>query len=219
MASSVLDIGFAVYASEKTNVASLFSRVGSNFDHIHFDLVDRTICPDAAPVDLSVIPKAKHLWAGKPSMLHLMSRDPLLWLHESLSLVDAVVLHEEPECALEEVLQFCKERGKKVGIGLHNTMISTIGHGLLELLDFVLILCVEKPGYSGQIMRSGTIDRVNQIAKLRGRYRFSLIVDGGVTAVPAPSFDADSLVCASALLGSSNPANTYKILRTRALPF
>jgi pentose-5-phosphate-3-epimerase len=144
------DIGLAIYASADTNLSSIYEKVEHNFDHLHFDLVDSTFCPTAREVDLQVIPRAKHLWPEKHSMLHIMSTDQVLWLEQCIDLVDAFLFHVDSLEKIVPLVEISKKNGKKAGLVIHNDVFSQNLAFYSENLDFICVLGIESPGIANR---------------------------------------------------------------------
>src|SRR6185369_6742566 len=87
------NFGIALYASENERVHQAFYRVGRSCDHVHVDLVDETMNPSCARVDLGKLRAARKLWGSTPICLHVMSLRPLQWFEQSWNQVDWLLFH------------------------------------------------------------------------------------------------------------------------------
>jgi len=210
------NLGLAVYASEGDSVREAFEHVGDLCDHIHFDLVDATFDPEAAPVDLEQIREARRLWAWQPFCLHVMSRTPLRWIDECRDLADCFLVHVDVDDDVAEVIARCRQRRRSVGVVWHHTV--TFGQIMpyLPHVDFVMVLAVERPGHSGQEMMDAALEAAATFDALASRYGYELIFDGGVTKENVHHVPARIIVSASGVLRAENPAHTALLLRTPA---
>ena len=109
------NFGIAVYASPKEHVRRIFLKVGRNCDHVHIDLVDKSIDP-YAEVDLNKIALARSLWPDVPFALHLMTRFPERWVDVTLEHIDWFLFSLASESSLEPLLAKCQLAKKKVGV-------------------------------------------------------------------------------------------------------
>ena len=57
------NFGVAVYASKSERVRQIYAKLGRNCDHVHVDLIDKTMAPHADEVDLSKL----RLGGSRPS--------------------------------------------------------------------------------------------------------------------------------------------------------
>ena len=208
------DLGLAVYAAADCDPRQMFAKIGEHCDHIHIDLVDTTMKPDAVPVDPSVIRRARALWTWQPFILHIMSRRPGQWLDACLAEVDAVLFHLDLDEDLMEHVARCRLAGKQVGVVAHHV------DPLAKLLpwfphvDYVLILGIERPGYSGQSMMPSSLVLAERLVPLAERYGFKVIFDGGVTVDNVTHIPADLIVSSSTVLRAENPAHAALALMT-----
>jgi ribulose-phosphate 3-epimerase len=96
-----------------------------------------------------------------------------------------------------------RERGAGVGLGINPEVSLAEIQPFLNQLDMLLVLGVH-PGFGGQSMQPGTIEKITaarQIVDRRG-YSLTLSVDGGVKLENAPALlqaGADCLVIGTAL--------------------
>ena len=199
------DLGLAVYAAQGVQIAAMFERVGEHCDHIHIDLVDQTVKPDAAAVDLDVIRQARELWSCQPFMLHIMSRTPRRWVDACMAQVDAVLVHIDGEDDVLGILAACRLHRKAAGVVAHHTV--TLGQLLpfLPHCDYVLVLGIEHPGNSGQTVMPSALALAEVLAGLADRYGYRLIFDGGVTVENVNSIPADLIISSWTVLRAEDP--------------
>lgn len=210
------NFGIAVYAASTERVHRILLKIGRNCDHIHVDLVDETMNPDAAPVDFGKARTARRLWPGIPVCLHVMSKQPAKWLPQAWDLVDWVLFHADSEDDLNELFLECRRRGKKVGVVWHVSVSPGALLPHLPHVDFVMVLGIRTPGQSGQQLLPQAVEVANTFDALRPRYGYEIMFDGGVSAETITQIPAKYIVAASAVLKASDPVRISHTLRTGA---
>lgn len=207
------NLGLAVYASSEGGVREAFEHVGDLCDHIHFDLIDTTFDPLAAPVDVSRIDEARRLWLWQPFCLHVMSRRPLRWIEECWDVADCVLVHLDIDDDVMEVIARCREMRCKVGVVWHHTVSYGELMPYLPHVDYVMVLGIDQPGHSGQPLMQAALEAVNLFDGLTSRYGYELIFDGGVTKDNVGRIPARIVVSSSAVLRAENPGQATLLLR------
>ncbi len=210
------NLGLAVYAAEGHSVREAFAYVGDLCDHIHFDLVDETFDPEAAPVDVGAIREARRLWAWQPFCLHVMSRTPLRWIDECLELADCFLVHVDVDDDVTEAIARCRQYGRAVGVVWHRTVSFGQLMPYLPHVDFVMVLAIARPGHCGQRLMPEALETAATLDRLAGRYGYELIFDGGVTKENVHHVPAGIIVSGSSVLRAENPTHTALFLRTPA---
>jgi len=210
------NLGLAVYATGGDSVREAFEHVGDLCDHVHVDLVDATFDPEAAPVDVEQIRQARRLWAWQPFCLHVMSRTPLRWIDECRDLADCFLVHVDVDDDVSEVIARCRQQRRSVGVVWHHKVTFAQIMPYLPHVDFVMVLAVERPGRSGQVMMDVALEAAAMLDALASRYGYELIFDGGVTRENVHDVPARIIVSASGVLRAENPAHTALLLRTPA---
>ncbi len=210
------NFGVAVYATPSEQVRKIFARLGRNCDHIHVDLVDQTMVPRAEPVDLKKLRLARQLWSDTPVCLHLMSLTPRYWVEQTLNHVDWYLFHVNVQDDLLGLIADCRLWGKKVGVVWH---CSTNFRDLLPYLphvDFVMALGIAQPGQSGQRLLDEALKVTDALDRLRHRYGYAVMFDGGVNLTTIDRIRAKYVVAASGVLRSHDPIRAAHSLRTGA---
>jgi pentose-5-phosphate-3-epimerase/putative flippase GtrA len=202
---SAKDFGLAVYAAQGTDVQALYQRIGEHCDHIHIDLVDESCKPDAEPVDTAVIAQARAYWTWQPFMIHIMSRRPRRWVDACLEHVDVVLVHIDGDEDVLATLAECRLRGKAPGVVAHHSVTLAQLMPYLPHCDYVLMLGIERPGYSGQPMMASAMVMAKVLAAMSDRYGFRLIFDGGVTIDNVNHIPADYIVSSTTVLHAEDP--------------
>jgi pentose-5-phosphate-3-epimerase/putative flippase GtrA len=211
------DFGVAVYAARGEDTDAVFARLGRNCDHVHIDLVDATFASATRPVDLSKFANVKRLWPDLPVCVHLMTRTPTAWLPKVWDAVDWVLVHVEGDDDLAGVIADCRLRGKKVGVVWHpatgplSAVLPWLPH-----VDFAAVLGIPEPGRSGQRVMDGAIAGTEALDRLRNKYGYEVLFDGGVNPTTVKRVRARYVVAASAVLTADNPVRIASTLRTGA---
>lgn len=123
-----------------------------------------------------------------------------------------VIIHIESTENIEEV--FLKiPSDVEVGIALNTTTPNEEIYSLIEKIDFVQFMGIEKIGYQGQAFDERVLEK---IASLREKYsRVIISVDGAVNLETAPKLikaGTNRLAVGSAIFNSSNIKETIKQL-------
>ncbi|HBE67566.1 MAG TPA: hypothetical protein DDW52_05390 [Planctomycetaceae bacterium] len=209
------NFGIAVYAAPEEYVRRVFLKVGRNTDHIHIDLVDSTFNP-AARVDLRKIKRAREFWPDSPFALHLMTRRPDHWLEKTLPDVDWILFSLASDCNLTELIARCHLAGKKAGVVWHLSDPLSDLYEQLNHVDFVMVLGIAKPGFSGQTVAPEALDVIQMLERVKHRYGFELMFDGSVNSRTILDIPAKYIVAASSVLKAHKPAKMIYTLKTGA---
>ena len=209
------NFGIAVYASPKEHVRRIFLKVGRNCDHIHIDLVDNSFDP-SAEVDLGKIVLARSFWPDVPFALHLMTRYPERWLDATLEHIDWFLFSLTSHSNLTSLIAKCQLAGKKAGVVWHVADPIEQLYSYLPHVDYVMVLGIAKPGFSGQKITPEAMNVIQMLDRVRWRYHFELMFDGSVNAETVAAIPARYIVAASSVLKASQPARAIYTLKTGA---
>ena len=145
------NFGIAVYATETEDVPRIFRAVGHFCDHVHVDLVDNTVLPNAAPVCLERIDEVRKYCAAIQSACTSCpaARE---WAEQTWHQVDWYLFSCDVFDDLMELIFACRERGKKVGVVWHEKIPTGRLLEFLPHVDFVMVLGISQPGRSGQTL-------------------------------------------------------------------
>jgi pentose-5-phosphate-3-epimerase/membrane protein CcdC involved in cytochrome C biogenesis len=207
------NFGIAVYATESEDVPRIFRAVGHFCDHVHVDLVDNTVLPNAAPVCLERIDEVRKHWRGYPVCLHVMSRRPREWAEQTWHQVDWYLFSCDVFDDLMELIFACRERGKKVGVVWHEKIPTGRLLEFLPHVDFVMVLGISQPGRSGQTLNEHGIAVAQTLEAMRPMYHYDLMFDGGVKTTNAARIPGRYLVSASGVLTAEKPTHSAEYLR------
>lgn len=209
------NFGIAVYASPREYVRRIFLKVGRNCDHVHIDLVDKSF-DVTAEVDLSKIVLARSLWPNVPFAIHFMTRFPERWLDSTLEHIDWFLFSLASENRLEPLIAKCQLAQKKVGVVWHVADPVEQLYSYLPHVDYVMVLGIAKPGFSGQKITQEAMAVIQMLSRLRWRYNFELMFDGSVNAETVAAIPARYIVAASSVLKAKEPARAIYTLKTGA---
>jgi pentose-5-phosphate-3-epimerase len=79
-----------------------------------------------------------------------------------------------------------------------------------------MVLGIARPGVSGQAMNPRATEVAAALDRLRSRYGFDVMFDGGVKESNVGGIAAKYIVAASAVLSADNPIDVAHRLRTGA---
>ncbi len=209
----VKKVGLAVYLNKGEDLTNAFSKIKYYSDFIHIDLVDKSFNKDAKDIDLSLIDEINKTWILE-KFLHIMSKRPLTLVKKLLNSVDVFLFHIDLDENLNEVLEFCKSRGKKVGLVLtiNQEINSLIKY--LPKLDFIQLMGIDSLGESGRDFNIISLNRLEELNKLKTHYNFEIIFDGGVKTTNINRINAKYIVSSSELLNSRDPKRSFMELKT-----
>ncbi len=179
-------------------------------DVFHCDVMDGSFVPNFA-MGLEDV-RAVRASTERPVDVHLMVERPSACVDLFIDAgADIVYIHPEAERHVVKTLARIRERGARAGIAINpDTSISTVEE-MLNVCDCVMAMTVS-PGFAGQRFIEFTADKVRRLAELKGRYGFTLTVDGACSPArieQLSALGADGFVLGtSALFGKGIPYAT-----------
>jgi len=211
IAPSILSADFGRLAEEVRAV----ERAGA--DWIHVDVMDGHFVPPITigPLIVEAVRRATTL----PLDVHLMVEEPG---HLIPQFVDAgatrVTVHVEACRDVPATLDAIRKAGGVPGLSLNPpTDMERVAPYVLQA-DLLLVMTVN-PGWGGQPIVEGAMDRIGAARRLRDRLagRFLIEVDGGIkahNAAQAVAAGADVLVAGSAVFGARDYERAIRELRS-----
>ncbi len=154
---------------------------------LHFDVMDGHFVPNLMlPPDFV---RAVRRGSNLPFDIHLMVEQPERVIPMlDLQAGDFVSIHAESTPHAHRALAMIRERGGRAALAINPaTPVEAVGE-VLDELDMVLVMTVN-PGYAGQKLVSGGIDKLRRMRALlddRGYERILLEVDGNCSFANAP---------------------------------
>jgi ribulose-phosphate 3-epimerase len=208
LAPSILSADFARLGAEVSDV----EKAGA--DWIHVDVMDGHFVPNLTIGPL--IAEALRPVTKLPLDCHLMVSRPEDWVQPFAKAgADYVTVHAEASNHLDRLLNQIREAGCKPGVSLNpGTPVAAIEE-VLDLVDLVLVMSVN-PGFGGQKFIESSLAKVERLAKLRGKRKFLIEIDGGINASTIrPAFDAgvDVFVAGSAIFSEKDRKASIAKLR------
>lgn len=185
-------------------------------DWIHVDVMDGHFVPPLTigPVVVRSIRAATEL----PLDVHLMVQEPAPLLQEFRNAGAAsMTVHVEACADVAGTLRAVRATGAKVGLSLNPPTPLERVKPFLGLIDVLLVMSVN-PGWGGQPIVPGSIERVADARRMRAESgnKFLIEIDGGIKASNAPdavAAGAEVLVAGSAVYGSKDYAAAIRALR------
>ena len=149
-------------------------------EYVHVDVMDGLFVPSISygmPVIKSIRKATKRVFD-----VHLMINEPIRYIKEFVEVgADIITVHVEACSDVVATLEQIKSCGVKAGITLNpETPVSAV-QPYLDKVDMVLVMSVN-PGFGGQKFIISSIDKLNEIKKLKqeGNFTFDIEVDGGI---------------------------------------
>jgi pentose-5-phosphate-3-epimerase len=124
-----------------------------------------------------------------------------------------IYFHYEIDENKETVKELINNHKIKSGLVLH---ASNEYKNIISLVDSykeILVLCIEKPGESGQEFIENSNNLIDKINNLKTRSKFNLCVDGGLSQKNIIKIDCEKIVSASNVFKNINPKKQIKNLQ------
>ena len=205
-------VGLAIHLNDSQDIDKIYKRVGDYPDFIHVDLIDESMNSNNISTDLTILDKIIELWPTKNIQLHLMSHNHSFWIYKLKTYSDKlkIFIHDDRGNKIRKL----QNEFKSLEISLVITSQSSIDESILENLNEIICLCVEEPGFSGQIYHEYMDKIIEKYIILKKRYGFEITLDGGITDKIATKFDVENFVSASYVLNSENSRKKIVDLQT-----
>ncbi len=145
-------------------------------DIFHCDIMDGSFVPNftMGVMDVQTIRR----YTDKPVDCHLMIENPggkVDWFIRAGA--NIIYIHPESERYVVKTLAHIKEMGAAAGLAVNpDTSVASISE-ILNLCDYVMVMTVN-PGFAGQGFIDFTRSKVRQLAQLKTRYGYRLMIDG-----------------------------------------
>jgi len=210
VAASILSADFGRLAEEVRAV----DRAGT--DWIHVDVMDGHFVPPITigPLITAAVRRATQL----PLDVHLMVQEPAHLIPEFVKAgANRITVHVEACRDVAGTLALIREAGAIPGLSLNPPTDMERVALYVGGADLLLVMTVN-PGWGGQPIVEGAMEKISAARKLRDRLggKFLIEVDGGIkshNAAEATRAGADVLVAGSAVFESSDYRQAIAALR------
>lgn len=196
----------ASFLSVKENLIENINNLdNSSVDFLHLDVMDGIFVSNKSwnyEFFERILKNTK-----KPKDIHLMVSN----VKEYIDLFknfnpEYITFHYEAVSDIKSVANYIKNLNIKVGVSIKpSTSVEEI-LPYLDYLDLILVMSVE-PGKGGQKFINDSVDKINQLYKLREKYNYNYLieVDGGINEKTSKLCKkADILVIGSYITNSDN---------------
>lgn len=209
-------VGVAIYADGLEDIKLIFNKISNISDFIHIDIVDNTYNPNCKEVKAYRAEVVRAYWQSKKIEVHIMSKNPSLWLVDLLPFVNLIYVHPTIDENLSDVIDKINIHKVEAGIALSI-------HEPIELIDsyiesgkikHILLLMIPKPGFSGQKFDASALPLLEKLNAHKNRSEFEICVDGGVNDLTVKYLNVESVVSGSYILGAPNPIKNIMHLQT-----
>ena len=209
-------VGVAIYLDSKENIDNIFDKVGFYPDYIHVDFVDKSMNENLEETNFEKFDQIKKKWPNHRIESHIMSKKPLQYIKRFSKYSDVIYFHYEIDEGIDKVRGLINNHNCKSGLVLHASKKYNDLEKLIKPYEEVLILCIKKPGESGQEFLDISNELIEKINNLKIRDKFNLCIDGGLSQKNISKIECEKIVSASNVLENLNPkkqiTNLQKIL-------
>jgi ribulose-phosphate 3-epimerase len=207
-------VSVAIYANGIEDIGSIHQRVGRFPDIIHVDIIDHTFGNTLHEPRAYKLEVKKAYWPNKPLHVHLMSKTPSIWISEIAKYTDLIIFHVECEEDIKETIDKIKKSGCKVGLALMMDTAVDVAKPYMRDVDTLMLLTINKPGYSGQKFDARAMEKIEQINSWPERSNFNVCIDGGVNEFNIGLLNVEIVVSGSSVLSHANPPQQIMRLQT-----
>lgn len=209
-------VGVAIYADGVEDIKLIYNKISNISDFIHIDIVDKTYNPNCKDVKAYRAEVVRAYWQNKKIEVHIMSKNPSVWLDDLLPYVDVIYVHPTMDENLSIVIDKINSSNVQAGIALSV-------YEQIEIIDFfiennkikhVLLLTIPQPGFSGQKFDLSALPILEKLNAHKYRSNFEICVDGGVNDSTVKYLNVESVVSGSYILSAHNPIKNIMHLQT-----
>jgi ribulose-phosphate 3-epimerase len=199
----------AIIAKSQDELNEKILKVKDYAKFIQLDVMDGEFVPNASINFPFKLPETNCYFEA-----HLMIRNPKKWCEQNFSKVDTILAHIESYQEPTKLIDFVKEKKKRVGFVLNpETSLQKIA-SFLEDIDQVLIMTVN-PGFYGSPFLPEMLEKIQYLRGLQPE--LDIEVDGGITDKTIGLVNqagANMFVSGSYLVKSSNVKQSFATLQS-----
>ena len=209
-------VGVAIYADGVEDISFIYNKISKISDFIHIDIVDKSYNPNCKEVKAYRAEVVRAYWQNKKIEVHIMSRNPSVWLDDLLPYVDVIYVHPTMDENLSEVIDKINFSNVEAGIALSVYEPLEIIDSYIETkkIKHVLLLTIPQPGFSGQKFDASALPLLEKLNAHKNRSEFEICVDGGVNDSTVKYLNVESVVSGSYILSAPNPIKNIMHLQT-----
>lgn len=209
-------VGVAIYADGVEDIKLIYNKISNISDFIHIDIVDKSYNPNCKEVKAYRAEVVRAYWQKKKIEVHIMSRNPSIWIDDLLPYVDVIYIHPTIDENLSNIIDKIIANNVKAGIALSLYEPIEIIDTYIEnsKIKHILLLSIPQPGFSGQKFDTSAIQMLEKLNSHKSRSEFEICVDGGVNDSTVKFLNVESVVSGSYILGATNPIKNIMHLQT-----
>lgn len=211
-------VGVAIYLNDQDDIDDIFNKVGFYPDYIHIDFVDNTMNPSSKNLKFDKFKIIKNKWPNHRIESHIMSKYPSKYIDKFSVYSDVIYFHNEINEDIDCVKKSIIKNNVLPGLVLHASKKYKDIEKIINSYKEVLVLCIEKPGESGQIFLHESETLIKEINNLKHRGKFNLCIDGGLSAENINRIQSEKIVSATNIFTNINPKkqiiNLQKLLNS-----
>jgi ribulose-phosphate 3-epimerase len=211
---SSIKVGVAIYANGIEDISNIYNKIGKYPDFIHVDIVDETFVNDNQSPKTHKLEVVKAYWPNHEIHLHLMSKYPSRYIDEAIKYSDIIYVHYEIHEDINVIMNKIQNAKKRNGIVLHAVNNYENLRDIIKISNDILVLSIEKPGFSGQNFMNQANSLINKIINLKNKTKINLCIDGGINRQNISKISADYIVSGSAVLKSEKPIREIMVMQT-----
>ena len=173
--ASVINVPFLEMREQLDELAA----GGTKFFHI--DLMDGHYVPNLC-MPIKLIRELKDAYPQIVMDVHIMVTNPQDYIERLREAgADYVAFHTDSTPFVRRIINEIHGAGMKAGIVINPSQRIDHIEPYIEYVDMVMLMAVE-PGFAGQPLLEGSMERLQEIADLRRQYgcKFLISVDGGI---------------------------------------
>ena len=208
-------LGVAIYASKENDVHSIYQKIGVYPDFIHVDIIDETFNRNAGPINFSKYELIKKYWKKQKIHTHLMTKKPMSIIEKVAKFSDVIFIHWEIDDNMQDVIEMAKKKNIQIGVVLHSiNFYDNILEDITNKFSNIMILCIPKPGFSGQKFNEKSHHLIEKLNKIQKSKKINLFVDGGVNEINIKNINAENIISGSNVLNNVDPRQQIMRLKT-----